>query len=250
MKRLFWAICFYSVTLPLLPEEDTSEMAVMPLLDSVHTATAITLSRGEYVTSFWAYHNGGILSKAQLGLNNNLYLGVSFDVENVIGRDSMRMNIPGVIAKWKLTEGWAQFPLLIAIGYDAFSTGSSAKLPEGALFNPWNRVLYGPYFVITKPIYLFGEEQYLHAGVRTPVQPYYIPEDTSAYFAFAIPLGYFTPIFELERVFFHHKRWQEMAFNLAFRLGFVPNLILELDILSQWKTRSSRMVVLEYRNQF
>lgn len=247
MKRLVFFTILLFICRNILAQAEISQPNP-PLLDNVHTATAITLNRGDYVTSFWAYHNGGLLTKAQLGVHDNIYLGVSFDVENVIGRDEVRFNIPGVIAKVKFTDGPASFPILLAIGYDSFSTGSMGKLPNGQ--NPWNRVLYGPYFALTKPIYLFGEEQYFHAGVRMPVQPYYLPEDSSAYFAFTFPVGYFTPIFEIERIFFNHRRMDEISYNLGFRLTFIPNLALEVDILSQYRQRASRMVVLEYQSRF
>ncbi len=223
---------------------------VVPTLDMVDTPTAVTLPRGAYVVSFWAYNNGGLLTKAQLGLHDNIYLGASFDVENVIGENEMRMNIPGVIARVKFTDGWKRFPILVAMGYDSFYAGMTGKVQEAVSGNPFNRMIYGPYFAVTKPIYLLGEEQHIHFGVRTPVQPDYVPRDTSFYISIDFPIGMFVPIFEIERVYFDYRRLQEILYNFGFRFNFIENLAIEVDLLTGAGMRANRMVVLEYMNRF
>src|SRR5208337_4983957 len=115
----------------------------------VDTPTAFTIAKGTYKVSLLEYDNGGMELKTFLGLNDILYLGVSEDVQNAIGKDSPNFNIPGVIAKVKFTDGWDAFPIAIAAGYDSFYTGSSGRKPIDSTDqkDELNRVIYGPYLV-------------------------------------------------------------------------------------------------------
>jgi hypothetical protein len=221
--------------------------AAVPLVDAVNTQTAVTLKRGEFDVALTAYDGGGILNRNILGVHDNIYLGVAFDVENVIGTNDAMFNIPGVIAKAKLTDGWAEFPILIALGYDAFYAGSRGKVQSD---NPYNRMILGPYFTVTKPIYLLGDEQHVHWGMRMPLQPYYTPEDTEMYFGIDFPIGQFVPIFEIQRIFFDSNRLKEVLFNIGLRFQFFDHLAFEVDILMGIKQKTNRMIVFEYLDRF
>jgi hypothetical protein len=137
--------------------------------------------------SLLEYDNGGMELKTIIGLHDILYLGVSFDVQNAIGKDDPKPNVPGVIARLKFTDGWEEWPISIAAGYDSFFIGEQGKREN--VHNPLDRMIYGPYLAITKAIYLFDDEQYLSYGLRVPTQPDYVPEDTSYYVALDIPLA-------------------------------------------------------------
>ncbi|MCX7633028.1 MAG: hypothetical protein N2Z22_06835 [Turneriella sp.] len=221
--------------------------AAPPLTDAVNTQTAVTLKRGDFSVAGTLYDGGGILNRNILGVHDNIYLGVAFDAENAIGDANARLNIPGVIAKAKLTDGWSEFPLLLAVGYDAFYAGRRGKVETD---NPYYRVIFGPYFTLTKPIYLLGDEQHVHVGIRTPVQPVYTPQDTELYLGIDFPMGYFVPIFEIQRIFFNSNRLREMLFNLGLRLHLFEHLAIELDLIMGIGQRTNRMVVLEYFDRF
>ena len=53
----------------------------------IDTPTAFTIGRGSYQVSLLGYDNGGVELKTIIGLHDNLYLGISVDVENAIGKD-------------------------------------------------------------------------------------------------------------------------------------------------------------------
>lgn len=221
--------------------------SIIPNLDLIDTPTAVTLPRATYDVSFWGYDDGGILTKAALGLHDNIYLGVSFDIEKAIGDGEAKMNIPGVVAKLKFTDGWETFPILIAMGYDSFYTGAAGKSVSD---NPFDRVIYGPYGVITKPIFLFGLEQHISFGVRVPIQPNYVPENTSLFFSFDFPIGIFVPMIEVERVYFDSRRLNETLLNLGFRFNLFDNLSVELNFMMAQKATANRMLVFEYMSAF
>jgi hypothetical protein len=153
----------------------------------IDTPTAYTLEKGMYQFSFLAYDRGGVELKAFMGLHDNFYLGASFDIQSALGKENAEPHAPGVIAKIKFTDGLDKFPISIAIGYDSFYIGQEGKTYNND--NRYNRMIYGPYFVVTKPVYLLDEEQHLHFGVRLPLQPYYVPEDSSYFVSFDVPLG-------------------------------------------------------------
>ncbi len=225
-----------------------SPLMAMPNVDTIDTPTAVTLPRASYAVGLWGYNDGGILTKAIVGIHDQIYFGVSFDVENAIGSQQAQFNVPGVIAKIKFTDGWAEMPFLIAAGYDSFYSGKNGKI-EGA-DNPFARVIYGPYAVVTKPIFLFGLQQNLHFGVRTPVQPLYVPEDTSGFVSLDFPIGNFVPMIELGRVYFDADRTNEILMNVGFRFNFFENLSVELDFMMQRGETTNRMLIFEYMDTF
>ncbi|GAB4430332.1 MAG: hypothetical protein OHK0011_12960 [Turneriella sp.] len=236
---------FASPLLALLPLSAAG--VAMPLVDAVNTHTAVTLKRGEFNVAGTLYDGGGIMNRNILGVHDNIYLGVAFDAENAIGEQNAKFNIPGVLAKAKLTDGWADFPILLAVGYDAFYAGSRGKVQTD---NPYNRMIFGPYFTITKPIYLLGEEQHVHAGIRVPIQPVYTPEDTEMYFGLDFPIGQFVPIFEIQRIVFDSSRLKEALFNLGLRFHIFEHLAIEVDLIMGIGQKTNRMIVLEYLDRF
>jgi hypothetical protein len=215
----------------------------------IDTPTAYTLDRGMYQFSFLAYDNGGIELMAVMGLHDNLYLGASFDVQNALGKEKPEAHAPGVIAKIKLTDGWERFPVSAAIGYDSFYIGQEGKTYNSN--NELNRMIYGPYFVITKPIYLLDDEQHFHFGIRVPMQPYYEPDDTSYFASFDIPLGK-SLIFkaETERLYYDLSRRREWLLNLGLKYSYLNHIGVEFDILMQKKDRGNRILKFEYNDEF
>jgi hypothetical protein len=222
--------------------------------------TAYTIGRGTYQVSMLGYDNGGIEMKAFIGLHDNLFLGVSFDVQKAIGKDETEPNVPGVIAKLKITDGWEMFPISIALGYDSFFIGEQGTVrrqeareedPGYYSDNELNRMIYGPYFVVTKPIYLFDDEQHISFGMRVPTQPNYVPEDTSYFMSLDIPLGgYFVFKMEGERVYYDFSRPDEWLGNLGLRYTYMDNLGIELGLLFQHDEPVNRVVRVDYRSTF
>ncbi|MGQ9842900.1 MAG: hypothetical protein ACUVRK_04970 [Spirochaetota bacterium] len=215
----------------------------------IDTPTAYTIARGTYQLSFLGYDNGGVELKAFIGLHNNFFLGASLDIQSAIGKDDPNPNVPGVVGKIKFTDGWEMFPISFAIGYDSFYIGEEGRTYNNK--NELNRIIYGPYFVITKPIYLFNDEQHIHFGMRIPTQPEYIPEDTSYFLALDIPLGeIFIFKAEMERVYYNFERVKEWLYNIGMRYSYLQRLGIEFDILFQKDENPNRIIRIEYINEF
>lgn len=215
----------------------------------VDTPTAYTIYRGIYEFYFTGYDNGGVEVKSFIGLHDNFFLGVSFDIQHALGKDDPEPNIPGVIAKLKFTDGWQTFPISFAIGYDSFYIGDEGSTENYE--NELNRMIYGPYFVVTKPIYLFQDEQHFSAGIRVPTQPYYVPEDTAYFVSLDVPLGTFL-IFktEGERIYYDFSRPREWLLNLGLKYSYMNHLGIEFMIMFQKQDRANRMLRVEFSDQF
>ena len=222
--------------------------AVVPNLDLIDSVTAVTLPQASYDISLTFYTSGSLLMKALIGLHDNFYLGASFDIESVIGNKKIKPNIPGVIAKIKFTDGWDSFPILIAIGYDSFYLGNNDKIK--ANLNSFKRVVYGPYLALSKPIFLFGEEQHIHMGVRMPMQPNYLPNNAAVYFGIDFPISFFIPMFEINRIYFQKGRLKEILFNLGLKFNIVDNFSIELNFLIGMEKNVDRIFNIEYVNYF
>ncbi len=215
----------------------------------IDTPTAFTIAKGTYKVSFLEYDNGGMELKTFLGLHDIFYLGVSLDVQSAIGRDDPQFNVPGVIGKIKFNDGWEVFPIALAAGYDSFYVGY-----DGVEYNPeneMNRVIYGPYFVLTGSIYLLDSEQYLSAGIRLPAQPYYKPENTSYFSSLDIPLGeFFRFQFEIERVYWNFRNNEDWLYNVGLKYNYFDHVGFQIAVIMQDDQRPNRIIRIEYHGEF
>jgi hypothetical protein len=216
---------------------------------NIDTPTAFTADKGAYDVSLLLYDMGGVEFKALVGLASFIHLGVSWDVQNAIGKENMMPNIPGVIGRIKFTDGWESWPISIAAGYDSFFMGWNGLYTKSQ--NRHNRVIFGPHLIVTKPIYLFDDEQYISAGVRTPTQPDYVPNDTSYYLSVDFPLNSaFRLKGELERVFWNFRKPDEWLYNLGVRYTHMQQFAIEFDFLFSAHERCNRVIRIEYYDHF
>lgn len=234
------------LTLSIMPGNLSAQGKQTVIID---TPTAFTIAKGTYKVSLLEYDNGGMEFKTFLGLHDIVYLGISEDIQNAIGKDEPCFNAPGVIGKLRFNEGWEEFPLVLAAGYDSFYVGSYGR--EENEKNELNRVIYGPYLVITGSIYLFDSEQFLSAGVRTPAQPYYRPENTSYFGSLDIPLGeFFRFQFETERVYWNFDDHEDWLYNAGIKYNYFDHIGIEFAVIMQEDENPNRIIRIEYHGEF
>jgi len=239
-------ILILCILILIIPEYSYTQGKQTVVID---TPTAFTIAKGSYRISFMEYDNGGMELKTFLGLHDILYLGVSLDVQSAIGKDDAQFNVPGVIGKIKFNDGWDAFPIALAAGYDSFYVGYDGV--ETNTVNELNRVIYGPYFVMTGSIYLFDSEQYLSAGIRTPAQPYYKPYNTSYFSSLDIPLGeFFRFQFEMERVYWNFRDPGQWLYNAGIKYNYFDHIGLEIAVIMQHDQRPNRIIRIEYNGEF
>jgi len=215
----------------------------------IDTPTAFTLNRGVYSIAITAYDNGGVEWKSFIGLTNFFYFGVSLDIQNVIGKRPIKFNIPGVVAKLKIIRGNKSFPLSISMGYDSFYLG-----PYGTVANEVNtldRLVYGAYVVLSHPIYLFGSTQYLSYGYRLPMQPRFVPSDSSYFAAFDVPFTKeFRAKLEIEKVFWNFSRPQDWLYNVGLRYTYMRRFSIEFNVIFQYGEIPNRVLKIIYNDRF
>ena len=228
----------------------------------IDTPTAFTIAKGTYKVSFLEYDNGGMELKTYLGLHDILYLGVSLDVQSAIGKDDPEFNVPGVIGKIRFNDGWESFPIVFAAGYDSFYIGYDGVVDdpdnndnnndkEDDNEDELNRVIYGPYVVLTGSIYLFDSEQFLSAGVRTPTQPHYKPDNTSYFTSLDIPLGeFFRFQLEMERVYWNFRDNNEWLYNVGLKYNYFDHIGIEIAVIFQEDEKPNRILRIEYHGEF
>ncbi|MBN1501162.1 MAG: hypothetical protein JW982_13455 [Spirochaetes bacterium] len=226
----------------------------------IDTQTAYNLGKGGYQLSFLAYNNGGIEWKSFVGLTDNFFLGVSLDTEHMIGKEDISPNVPGVVLKLRLTDGWERWPVSVSIGYDSFYMGQVGKAPNNLSsdgktsnfeYNDLNKMIYGPYFVITKPLYTFNSEQHFSFGMRLPTQPDYVPIDSTYFFSLDIPLGWaFVIKGEIERVYWDFRRQENWLANAGLRFNIIDNLGFDFCFRFESGEKVNRVFRMEYNNEF
>lgn len=226
----------------------------------IDTQTAFTIEKGMYQMSLMAYNDGGIQSKIFAGLTDEIFFGVSLDVEHVIGKDEIEPNVPGVVFKMRITDGWENWPVSFSIGYDSFYMGQVGKADnnyssdgESSNFNytNLNKMIYGVYAVVTKPLYSFGSEQHLSFGLRIPTQPDYVPVDSSYFISFDVPLGSkFVIKSELERIYWDFSRLEQWLANAGLRYNIIDKVGIEFSFRFESGEEPNRVLRIEYNDRF
>jgi len=241
MKKKYILLLIMFLALPVFSQSRSTVL--------IDTPTAYTIGQGTYKVSSLLYENGGLELKTVIGLHDIIYLGISVDFQNLIGKENPRPNIPGVIAKIKFTDGKPPFLPAIAIGYDSFYSGIPGKTINRA--NELDRMIYGPYLALTSPVYLFDEEQFVSYGIRIPTQPYFEGDDTSYFLGFDVPIGEsFRIKTEVERVYWNFDRFSHWLLNFGIRYTYMEQLGVEFDLILQKNQNPNRVIRIEYINNF
>ena len=123
------------------------------------TPTADILDAGTYSTSFRLYSEGGLQSRLLVGPFRRVNLGLTFDMQHLIGSGSPHMINPAIEFKVRAFDGTDILPAL-ALGYDG----------QGYLYQASTKHFLddrrGLYFVGSHEILLPDLE--VHAGVNCP----------------------------------------------------------------------------------
>jgi hypothetical protein len=113
--------------------------------------TANTLIKGELCGDFKFYPGGGIYNRILVGLFDRLMIGGAMAVDNIIGTGNVNVNVPGLLAKIRLTDDDGSVPA-IAIGYEG--AGYSDVPQKGAYLAVTKEIAIGSVFAqLTGTVY-------------------------------------------------------------------------------------------------
>jgi hypothetical protein len=214
-------------------------------LNVIDTPKTYTSYKGDLRFDFSMYDRGGILGSAVLAISDFAFLGVYFDIGQMIGSDEVQWNQPGVLARFLISDG-SRFLLPVAIGYSYFMKGEINKV-DGVTVN-------GLYIVASQNYFLFGYEQSLSFGLRYPIIPldYSKPENLTIFFGTDLEVS---PSFgikgEIENIHFEQDRWSETYYNFSFDFNVVDLITLALEFkYSPSINRMIRLLKIGYITQF
>jgi hypothetical protein len=214
-------------------------------LNIIDTPKTFTSYKGEIHFDFTMYDRGGILAGTTLGISDFLFLGVYFDVGQLIGSDGAQLNQPGVLARFLISDGSGFLPP-IAIGYSYFMKGEVHKI-HGVTVS-------GLYMVGSARYFFLKNEQSFTYGIRYPIVPieYSRPENFSIFFGTDLELS---PSFgikaEIENIRIAGDWWRGTFYNLAFSFNIIDILALSLEFkYSPSIDRVVRLLRIGYTTQF
>lgn len=214
-------------------------------LNVIDTPKAAAAYKGDMKFGFSIYDGGGILTSAILAISDYAFLGVYFDADHVIGSETPRLNQPGVIARFLVSDGSTSLPP-IAIGYSYFMTGNMGKV-DGSIVN-------GFYVVASQGFYLLGMEQGFSYGFRYPVIPleYSDPENLTVFLGTDVQVSpEFSLKGEIENIHFARERWPENYYNFGANFNIVDLISISLDFkYTPLTKRMIRNLTIGYFTQF
>ncbi|MFW6138783.1 MAG: hypothetical protein ACOC7U_06400, partial [Spirochaetota bacterium] len=211
----------------------------------IDTPKAYTSYKGEMRFEFSMYDRGGLLGSAMLAISDYAFLGIYFDIGQMIGSEEVRWNQPGVMARFLVSDGVALLPP-IAVGYSYFMKGSENKIGDN--------LVNGFYVVASSSYFLFGGEQNFSYGFRYPIMPlhYSKPENATLFLGTDIELSpEFSVKGEIENIHFSQERWDETYYNLGFSFNIVDLISISIDFkYSPSIDRMIRLLNIGYTTQF
>jgi len=214
-------------------------------LNVIDTPKAYTPFRGDMQFSFSIYDGGGILTSGILAISDYAFLGIYFDAGNFIGSGEVKLNQPGVLARFLLSDGSSALPP-IAIGYSYFMRGDLCKV-NGIIVN-------GLYVVASYNYYLFRNEQSLSYGLRYPIIPfsYSDPENLTFFVGTDVELSpEFSINGEIENIRFAQGRWSDVYYNIGVNFNIVDLVSIALECkYSHSIDKMVRHLVIGYFTQF
>ncbi|MFH1540351.1 MAG: hypothetical protein ABID79_00620 [Elusimicrobiota bacterium] len=209
-------------------------------LSIIDVPTAEVVEYSNYDLSFRLYGMGGVLSKMNFGVFKPINIGISLDVDKLIGFGNQEIDTrpPAILFKIQIFRGGLKLPA-ISIGYDGqgYGTYSSSDTEK--------------YQYREKGIYIVLTREYLIPGLEISFGSNIFDFDKdSAY-------GFIGTNFSIEnRVLLlaecdNIKKAAQNRANLGMKLFVADNLDVEIAGRNLFKgTQSERIVIINYTGKF
>jgi hypothetical protein len=231
---------------PSQSPETSPAVTRIPFIGSVPTTD--NLMRGDFLSQFSMYDNGGVNIRLLVGIFGMLSIGVSENFDGLIGADKITVNIPVAYIKFSLYEQsqWMNF----SMGFDHFAYGHN-----GAYFDPngISSSIYGFYANIGQNYYVFGEKNIFTFGIRIPLLPEGMRSMTNSTFFFGATLNtrYLHFGITVENIYADFTRVEHIL--PSFIIAFVPIPSFQLGFTLQYEFFSlsfNRVLSLGYTAKF
>ncbi len=146
-----------------------------PPLYLVTVPTSGTLPKGAYSMEGLLVDDGGIVSRLSIGISDNLTLGFSWGVQNLIGdiRPSLTKNYPDYHFKYRIWNEDFSKPAIV-FGFDSQGRGEFTKIDISSInddpFYRYNQKSLGYYIAMSKNYQALGGNLGMHIGINKTLE--------------------------------------------------------------------------------
>lgn len=215
--------------------EETEPPKTIELID---VPTAQTLEYGAYNTNFRFDAAGGLTSRLVFGVLRPINLGISFDIDGMIGNQPLEFRRPGIYFKARAYGGSLRLPA-IALGYDGQGYG---RFDNEA--NVWTHAEKGIFLSLTKELAAEGLEWTLGTSINNFNQG----ADAQAFFGVSYDIEHrVLLIAEYDNI----RDLGTSRFNLGLRARVIRQVYIDFAARNIFRgPNSERILRIDYRGLF
>jgi|GEM_PF-1436495 hypothetical protein len=193
----------------------------------------VGLGRGTVYSEFTMYDSGGVNAKFAVGIMDAIDIGISENLDGLIGSGDVNVNVPSAYIKITLIKNLNNFNW--ALGYDNFAYGTAGTYyPTNTNETP--STISGFYTAVGWHYSAIGGDDILSTGIRFPLLPAEERDitNTSLFIGATISAPQYISLgLTVENFFFDMTRAQyilpSVIFNIAPSPPFNISLILQYD---------------------
>lgn len=213
--------------------------------------TPFSLSRSKVFGEFAMYDSGGITARFVVGLFDIIDIGLSENLDGLIGSGDVNVNIPSAFLKVTILKNINNFSW--GFGFDTFAYGKNGTY-YSTNTNVKPATIYGFYTSCAWNYSVFGGNDIFTIGLRSPLLPSDFRDiaNSSLYLGATISApNTFILGLTLENLYLSMNRGDRILPSVIFTLLPVPqfkfNFIVQYEFYSQ---KVNRIVSLGYENNF
>jgi len=214
-KILVFFVAVFSCFFAFCENSKRDEIVLTPDVNLIDVPTAGVVDYSNFNIKSRFYNNGGVLTYIDIGILQNLNLGASFMVDNLIGSNTpVKMVKPEMQIKFRFYDGGYYIPAL-SIGYDGqgyyYDRGLKKYMQKG------------------KGLYLVGSRELFFQGFMSSIG-FNIPDYDQGYLYSFLGFNYniddkFNLILEFDNLF--HSDYPSRT-NAGVRIAVNPNFFIDL----------------------
>ena len=215
-----------------------------PPLSLVTIPTSGTLPAGNYSLEALLINDGGIIPRLSIGITDDLTLGVSWGVQNLIGdiRPTFNKEYPDYHFKYRLWGEDLTKPGVV-LGFDSQGRGKFRYIDDSIIgdysFGRYDQKSFGYYLIMSKNYNFMGNFGF-HLGINKTLENEDGDDDLNILFGIDKELNRdFVLMFEYDAMLNDNKNqydYEDLSFgkgigylNIGLRWSISDNLLLELN---------------------
>lgn len=194
-------------------------------------------ARGKFYGDCVMYDSGGVGIRLIVGIFDVLGIGITENIDGLIGSDGVNLNIPGAYVKLNLIRDWNHFNL--ALGFDNFAYGKNGSF---IVTNSRPYSMYGFYAAGGWHYSVFGGADEFTFGLRIPLLPNEFRDitNTTLFLGTTIVIpNYISFGFTLENFYLTMNRFDQILPSLI--VSFAPSSQFKISIVLQYEFYTQKL---------